>query len=237
MKQSIQVSVSILCADFARLADEIKKIEKAGADMIHVDVMDGHFVQPLTVGALIVQALRPVTRLPIEAHLMVEHPGTLIADFLKAGADSISLHAECYGELKEKCRDFGAFPKEIISLDAGKARQDIAVIKQAGKEAFMVVNPGTDIQLLDPVLDDLDGVLVMSVNPGFARQKFMPAALAKVQYLKENFQGKIAIDGGIDQVTAPEAVKAGAGILATASYFFNSEDPSTSVRILKSGKS
>ncbi len=236
MNKSIQVSVSILCADFAHLSDEIKKIEKSGADMVHVDVMDGHFVPPITIGSLMVRALRPITRLPIDAHLMVEHPETQIQDFIDAGADSISIHAECYGKLKADCRKFGEFPKEISALDPIRARQDIARIKQAGKEAFMVVNPGTDITVLDPVLNDLDGVLVMSVNPGFAHQKFMPAALAKVQYLKDHFSGAIAIDGGINDKTGPEAVKAGATILATASYFFNSKDPSAGVRLLKSGK-
>jgi len=236
MKNNIQVSVSILCADFANLADEVKKIEKSGADMIHVDVMDGHFVPPVTIGALIVKAVRPLTRLPIDAHLMVEYPGTQIADFIGAGTDSISIHAECYGELKPGCRKFGEFPKEITALDSLKAKQDIARIKEAGRKAFMVINPGTEAFVLEPVLPELDGVLVMSVNPGFSHQKFMPAALAKVQYLRERFQGEIAIDGGINDITGAEAVKAGATILATASYFFNSDNSSASVRILKSGK-
>jgi len=236
MNKPIQVSISILCADFMNLAHEIRKIEKSGADMVHVDVMDGHFVPPITIGSLILKALRPLTRLPIDAHLMVEHPETQIQDFLDAGADSISIHAECYGKLKPQCLKFGEFPKEITGLDSLRARQDIDRIKQAGKQAFMVINPGTDVQVLDPVLKELDGVLVMSVNPGFSHQKFMPVSLPKIQYLKEHFSGEIAIDGGINEKTGAEAVKAGATILATASYFFQSQDPSASVRLLKSGK-
>ncbi len=236
MKKSIQVSVSILCANFARLAEEMKKIEKAGADMVHVDVMDGHFVPPVTIGPLIVSALRPMTRLPIDVHLMVEHPETMIEDFVRAGADSLAVHAECFGALKPECQGFGQFPKEITALHSAQAKQAIAQIKKLGKQASMVINPGTDVRVLDPVLEDLDGILVMSVNPGFAHQKFMPSALAKVQYLKDHFRGEIAVDGGINDVTGPEAVKAGATILATASYFFGADDPAASVRILKHGQ-
>ncbi len=236
MNKPIQISVSILCADFSCLADEIKKIARSGADMIHVDVMDGHFVPPVTIGAMIVKAIRPLTKLPIDAHLMVEHPETMIEDFAQAGADSISIHAECYGNLKQGCRGFGEFPKEIDLLDSFKAKQDIAKIKELGKKVFLVINPGTGVKVLDPVLRELDGVLVMSVNPGFSHQKFMPVALAKIQYLRDHFSGEVAIDGGINNMTGAEAVKAGATILATASHFFNAEDPSACVRELKSGK-
>ncbi|HSV43249.1 MAG TPA: ribulose-phosphate 3-epimerase [Candidatus Bathyarchaeia archaeon] len=231
----IQISVSILCADFANLTEEIKKIEKAGADMVHVDVMDGHFVPPVTIGALLVKAVRPLTKLPIEAHLMVEYPETMIDDFANAGADIISIHAECYGNLKKECRGFGEFPKEIDRLDTFRAKGAVARIKALGKKAFMVVNPGTAIGLLEPLLPDLDGVLVMSVNPGFSHQKFMPVSLSKLQYLAQHFSGDVAIDGGINQMTGAEAVKAGANILATASYFFNAQQPAEAVRLLKTG--
>lgn len=235
MNKSIKISVSILCADFSYLADEIKKIEKSGADMIHVDVMDGHFVPPITIGAMIVKAVRPLTKLFIDVHLMVEHPEVLIEEFVQAGADSISIHAECYGSLKPECRGFGDFPKEIDSLDSNKARQDIDKIKKLGKKVFMVISPGTDVQVLDPVLDILDGVLIMSVNPGFSHQKFMPVALSKAQYLRDHFDGDIAIDGGINHMTGAQALKAGVNILATASCFFNAQDKRECIRSLKVG--
>ncbi len=233
MPKPIQVSASILCADFTKLGEEAKMCEAAGVDMLHMDVMDGHFVPNITVGKIIVEALRPLTKLPIEAHLMIENPWDYIGGFIDAGADIISLHAECYGPRRASCREHGQYPKEVDAVDAKKARKDIARIKDKGKKAFMVLNPGTPM-CLDGLLDDLDGVLVMSVNPGFARQKFMPEVLPKITELHKTFKGDIAIDGGINAETAPSAVKAGANILATASYFFGAKDRKGAVGKLKS---
>ncbi|MCK5083754.1 MAG: ribulose-phosphate 3-epimerase [Candidatus Omnitrophica bacterium] len=233
MTEDIQVSASILCADFTKLGEEVKKCEAAGVDMLHVDVMDGHFVPNITVGKMIVEAIRPITELPIEAHLMIENPWRYIDDFINAGTDIISLHAECYGPRREACREPDQYPKEIDTIDVEKARKDIVRIKDKGRKAFMVLNPGTPLCLGD-LLNDLDGVLVMSVHPGFAKQKFMPEVLSKVRELSRTFEGDIAIDGGIKDSTAPSAVEAGANILATASYFFGAEDPQEAVKQLKS---
>lgn len=232
MSNSIQINASILCADFTKLGDEIKRCEDAGVDMLHVDVMDGHFVPNITVGQIIVQTVRSVTKLPIEAHLMIEHPGMYIDSFAEAGADIISIQAECYGQLKPQCRGLGQFPKEVDSIDAAMARRDILRIKEKGKRAFMVLNPGTPL-CVDALLNDLDGVMIMSVNPGFARQKFMPAAIPRIEDLRRRFRGDIEVDGGINEVTAPEAVKAGANILATASYLFGAPRPRDVVYFLK----
>jgi len=232
MSNSIKVSASILCADFAKLGDEIKKCEDAGVDMLHVDVMDGHFVPNITIGPIIVEAIRPLTKLPIETHLMIEHPWDYIDGFIQAGADIISIQAECYGTRKPDCREYGQYPKEITTIDAGRAREDIQRIKQKNKRAFLVVNPGTPL-CFDALLDDLDGVLVMSVNPGFAKQKFMPLVLPKIQKLRAQFKGDISVDGGVNELTAPEAVKAGANILATASYLFGSDKPKDVIKYLK----
>ncbi|MFP4473189.1 MAG: ribulose-phosphate 3-epimerase [Candidatus Omnitrophota bacterium] len=230
---STKVSISILCADFSRLAEEVKRIEDSGADMIHVDAMDGHFVPPLTFGACLVKAIRPLTHLPIDAHLMVQHPESLIPDFIDAGADIISIHAECCGPLKAGCRDFGSFPKEIESFDIEAAQRMISMIRSAGRQPFMVLNPGTPANIIQPVLTEIDGVLVMSVNPGFSHQKFIPDVVSKITWLKERFSGDIAIDGGINQDTAVHARKAGANILATASYFFSHQDQKEAVASLK----
>ena len=232
MPNLIKVAASILCADFTKLGDEIKKCEDAGVDMLHVDVMDGHFVPNITIGQVIVEAIRPKTKLPIETHLMIEHPWDYIDSFADSGADIISIQAECYGQRRKHCREYGQYPKEVDTIDAQKARNDILKIKGKGKKAFMVINPGTPVCVKE-LSDILDGILIMSVNPGFAKQKFMPEALPKIQELRKFFNKDIAIDGGIKEETAPQAVKAGANILATASYFFSSSNPRKVVKYLK----
>ena len=233
MANDIKVAVSVLCADFTKLGDEIKRCEDAGVDMIHVDVMDGHFVPNITIGQVIVEAIRPITKLPIETHLMIEHPWAYIDSFIDSGADVVSIHAECYGERREGCRNYGEFPKEVDSIDISRAREDVLKIKNKGAQAFMVINPGTPL-CLGGLVDDLDGVLMMSVNPGFAKQKFNPSVLAKIIDLRKNYKGNISIDGGVNELTAPEAVKAGVNILATASYFFGSDKAKDVVKYLKS---
>jgi ribulose-phosphate 3-epimerase len=233
MADKIKVSVSILSADFANLKDEIKKCEDAGVDMIHVDVMDGHFVPPITIGKIIVDAVRPLTKLPIEAHLMVDHPGMHIDDFISAGVDSISLHAECYGKLRPHSNGLGKFPKEVDAIDPDSALTDIKKIRSYGKKVFMTLNPGTPL-CINEILSEIDGVLIMSVNPGFAGQKFMPEVLPKISELRSVFDKDISIDGGIQTETSVLAVKAGANILSTASYFFSSKDQTGTVKYLKS---
>lgn len=230
--QRIQVSASILGADLSVLAQEIKKSEFSGCDQIHVDVMDGHFVPNITIGQVIIQAIRPLTKLPIDAHLMIEHPGDYIDSFIKAGADIISIHAECYGSRKAHALAWNGYPKEIEVLDVSAARKDILRIKGQGKKAFLAVNPGTAF-CYESLLKELDGVLVMSVNPGFAGQKFMPEVLEKIKALRAIFDGDITIDGGINDQTAPMAVQAGANILVTASYFFGAPNPKEVVSKLK----
>ncbi len=229
---SIKVSASILCADFARLEEVIKKCEAAQVDSLHIDVMDGHFVPNITIGPVVIKAVRPLTKLSLEAHLMIEHPEAYIKDFADAGADVIMVHAECFGPLKPQSQGFGKFPKEIEQIDSREARKVISQIKSFGKKAYIVLNPGTPL-CIDEILSELDGVLIMSVNPGFANQKFMPIALQKIHELREKFDRDIVVDGGINRITAPEVVKAGANILATASFFFGSSNPKETVKFLK----
>jgi ribulose-phosphate 3-epimerase len=233
MEKKIKVSASILCADFKKLGEEVRRCEDAGVDILHIDVMDGHFVPNITIGKIIVEAIRPITKLPIESHLMIENPWRYIGDFLDAGSDIISLHAECYGPRRKACRAPDQYPKEVDKMDVKKAREDVRRIQSKGKKAYMVLNPGTPL-CLGGLLEGLDGVLIMSVNPGFAKQKFMPEVLPKLKELRKLFSGDIAIDGGINRATAPLAVEAGANILATASYFFGAQDPHEAVRYLKS---
>ncbi|MBF0478271.1 MAG: ribulose-phosphate 3-epimerase [Candidatus Omnitrophica bacterium] len=233
MPNKIQISASILSSDFTHLADEIKKIEDSGADMVHVDVMDGHFVPPITIGSVIVKAIRPLTKLPIDAHLMVLYPWSQIDDFIRAGADIISIHAECYGELRPPCKGPGQFPKEVDHVNSELMRQDIKKIHAAGRKAYVVLNPGTPC-CIGGLLNEIDGVLVMSVNPGFANQKFMPEVLPKLRELRKQFSGSIMVDGGVKEDTALLIVDAGADILVSASYFFGSKDPRAVIKYLKS---
>ena len=232
MSRSLKVSASILSSNFTKLGDEIKKCEDAGVDMIHVDVMDGHFVPNITIGQVIIEAIRPITQLPIDTHLMIENPWNYIDDFCKVGSDIVAVHAECYGERRAACREVNQYPKEVDAINVDKAKKDIARIQEHGKKAFMVLNPGTPV-CLDDILDDLDGILIMSVNPGFSRQKFILDVLEKIRELRPKFKGEISIDGGINAETAPLAVEAGADILATASYFFGSADQKQVVTSLK----
>ncbi len=232
MTRKIQVSASILCADFIKLGNEIKKCEDAGVDMLHVDVMDGHFVPNISIGLPIVEALRPITRLPIETHLMIDNPGAYLEYFAKAGADIISIHVECYGSpaIKREANDFS--PWTVNKIDASRMKSDLQKIRHLGKKAFAVVNPATPL-CFNEILNDIDGILIMSVNPGYARQKFMPEVLPKILELRKKFDRDISIDGGINGDTAAEAVKAGVNILATASYFFGSANPKQTVQGLK----
>ncbi|MFH1230556.1 MAG: ribulose-phosphate 3-epimerase [Planctomycetota bacterium] len=230
---NIQVSASILSADFSCLKKALQKCEDAGVDSIHLDIMDGHFVPNITFGPVVVKAIRPHTKLPMDAHLMTENPEWYIDDFAKAGTDIISVHIECFGKLKKHCQGLGKFPKEIESLDEEKLLSVIKKIKLTGKKTGITFNPGSALCVTDKILKELDEVLIMSVNPGFAGQGFMPEVLPKIRELRKIYKGDIKVDGGINDKTAPEAIRAGANILVTASYFFGSDNPKKAVENLK----
>ncbi|MDE1921536.1 MAG: ribulose-phosphate 3-epimerase [Candidatus Omnitrophica bacterium] len=234
MTKPIEISASILAADFGRLADDIKRCEDAGVGRFHIDCMDGHFVPNLTIGPVIVEAVRRHTKLPLETHLMIEHPGAYIDQYAKAGADIIQIQAECYGRRRPSCRQWDQWPKEIDEVDTSSLRGDLKKIRGLGSKAFVVFNPGTP--LCEEVLDDCDGVLVMSVNPGFAGQQFMLQALPKLKRLGSIFKGDIAIDGGINAQTAPLALEAGARVLITASYLFSADNFVDVIQGLKAGR-
>jgi len=216
MAQKIKVAPSILSADFTRLAEEIRAVERAGADLIHLDVMDGHFVPNITIGPLVVRAARKATKLPLDVHLMIENPDRYIPDFAKAGADIITIHAEASKNLDE----------------------DIELIKMNNVKPGVVLNPATPAEKVFHVLDKVAMVLVMSVNPGFEGQKFMPEVLPKIREIKARVAGfqfpvDIEIDGGINLETAKEAVKAGANILVAGSAIFYSKDYAAVIKGLK----
>ncbi|HAK87938.1 MAG TPA: ribulose-phosphate 3-epimerase [Nitrospiraceae bacterium] len=203
----VRIAPSILSADFMRLGDEIKAAEAAGADMLHLDIMDGHFVPNITIGPGVVEAVRKVTSLPLDVHLMIENPDKFVGDFVKAGADYITVHAEASVHM----------------------HRTVQLIKENGVKAGVSINPATPLWSLDDILADLDMALLMSVNPGFGGQAFIPFVLDKVKALKGIIKEKglsvlIEVDGGVKPDNAKEVASAGADILVMGSAFFNSED-------------
>ncbi|OGC30704.1 ribulose-phosphate 3-epimerase [candidate division WOR-1 bacterium RIFOXYB2_FULL_48_7] len=218
----IKVAPSILSANFANLEAEIKKVEQGGADYIHIDVMDGHFVPNITIGPLIVKACRKITRLPLDVHLMIENPDRYIPDFAKAlyggpvGGDIITIHVEASKDLAT----------------------DIELIRQHGAKPGVVINPSTTVDKVLQVLDKVDLVLVMSVNPGFEGQKFIPSVLPKIKELRRAVNDRrlateIEVDGGINLETYRQVIEAGANVLVAGSAIFYADDYAKVIAALK----
>lgn len=212
----VKIAPSILSADFAKLGEEVSEVEKGGADFIHVDVMDGHFVPNITIGPLIVKAIRPVTKLPLDVHLMIEDPDRYIEDFAKAGADFITVHVEA-------CRHL---------------HRTVHLIKSFGVKAGVVLNPATPVEMVQHIISDLDMILLMSVNPGFGGQKFIPEVLTKIRRVKEMAEQKgldieIEIDGGVNEETAKLCTEAGATVLVAGSAIYNKEDYAKAISLIK----
>lgn len=211
MKLAVKVAPSLLSADFARLGDEIGLVEKAGCDLLHVDVMDGHFVPNLTVGPFIVKAIRSLTRLPLDVHLMIENPERYVAAFAAAGADNITVHAEA-------CRDL----KGVIDL-----------IHSHRVTCGVSLKPATPLSAIEARLADVELVLLMTVNPGFGGQAFMPEVLPKIKALRAKFAGDIEVDGGINKDTARRAVEAGANVLVAGTAVFGQKDVKKAIEDLR----
>lgn len=212
----IEIVPSILSADFARLADEIARVERGGASMLHLDVMDGHFVSNLTIGPPVVECIRKTTRLHLDVHLMIENPERYAAAFVQAGANSVSVHYEA-------CRHLDGV---------------LGLIRKAGAMAGVVLNPGTPVALLQDVLEVADYVLLMSVNPGFGGQKLIPYVLEKVRQLDRMRREKklavsIEIDGGVHLDNLADVVRAGCDWIVTGSAIFHSADPEATVREMR----
>jgi ribulose-phosphate 3-epimerase len=204
---AVKLAPSILAADFARLGDQVAEAERAGAERIHVDVMDGHFVPNLSMGPPVISSLRKATRLPLEAHLMIFNPDLFVDEFVEAGTDSFVVHWEGNNDLS----------------------RTVQRIKASGKRVGVAINPATPPTVLEEILQDLDQVLVMTVNPGFGHQHFLPATLPKIRRAREMIDRVkpacgLEVDGGIDTTTAPLAVAAGADVLVAGTAIFNESE-------------
>jgi ribulose-phosphate 3-epimerase len=207
------IAPSILSADFSKLGQEIKDVEEAGADWIHVDVMDGHFVPNITIGPAVVKSIRPVTKLPLDVHLMIKNPEKYIESFAKAGSDIITFHSEIEED-----------PKEVIRL-----------IRYYKKRVGISIKPKTDIGPIENILPMVDMVLVMTVEPGFGGQSFISDCLPKIERLRSIFKKDIEVDGGINAETARDCRSSGANVLVAGSFVFGAKDYSAAIKSLKGG--
>lgn len=212
----IKIAPSILAADFSKLGEEVRDVEKAGADWIHIDVMDGHFVPNISFGAVVMEAIRPLTKLPFDVHLMIENADRYIEDFAKAGADYITVHVEASPHL----------------------HRTIQLIRSFGVKPGVVLNPHTPVESILPILEDIDLVLFMTVNPGFGGQKFIESVIPKVEQLSKVIKEKglsvdIEIDGGINEETIVACAKAGANVFVAGSAIYGKEDRTAALQSIK----
>jgi ribulose-phosphate 3-epimerase len=218
-KTTVRIAPSILSADFARLADEVARVEAGGADWLHVDVMDGHFVPNLTVGPPIVESLRKVTKLPLDVHLMITNADAYIREFADAGADYLTVHVEACPHL----------------------HRTVQSIKERGVKAGVTLNPATPLSSVEAILPDADLLLIMSVNPGFGGQSFIPSSLRKIaqaraMIARTGSRALLEVDGGVKVENAAQIVEAGADILVSGSAIFSSKDYGATIKAMRQGK-
>jgi len=211
----VKIAPSLLSCDFSRVEDEIAKVKAAGADLLHVDVMDGHFVPNITIGPVVVAAMRRVTDLTLDVHLMIEEPLRFIPAFIKAGSNMITVHCE--------------------TIDKASFKKIYSLLRKNGIKIGVSLNPKTSLKRIEPYLDFIDYCLVMSVNPGFGGQEFISTVIPKIERLRRIFAKDIEVDGGVNEKVAPKLIEAGATILVAGSFIFGANDPKEAIRSLRYG--
>lgn len=212
MAKKILIAPSMLSADFSKLGEEAQRMESAGADMLHIDVMDGHFVPNITIGPVVVESIKKRIKIPLDVHLMISEPQKYSKRFIEAGAGILTFHIE-------------ACPNPVNLINE---------IKRAGARPGLVLNPATPFSKIEPYCKDVDFILIMSVNPGFAGQKFIDSVLGKIRELRKAYDKDIEIDGGINYDTAKQAIAAGANVLVAGSFLFGSKDAGETIKKLRS---
>lgn len=212
----VKVAASILSADFSRLEEEIRKVESCGVDMLHIDVMDGHFVPNITIGPAVVKSIRRITKLPLDVHLMIEQPEKFVDAFVESGSDMITVHIE--------------------TITKAKLKTLKSKLKSKGVRLGISLNPPTPLKKIEGVLDLVDFVLVMSVNPGFGGQQFIPSVFTKLKELRSKFRKDISVDGGISDRVSAKLINSGANILASGSYLFGAKDTRLAIERIRNAK-
>lgn len=230
---STKVSASILSANFLNLGDDIAKVESAGVDSLHLDVMDNHMAPSLSFGPPVIKPIRSITSLPLDAHLMIDAPWMFFDAYIQCDVNEICFHIEAYDKNKVHHDSILDKSRTVVDVDYERLNSDINYLKSKGIKPGITINPNTDINVLTPILSSVDSVLVMSVHPGFSGQSFIENAIDRVAAIRSKFSGDIKVDGGVNNTNAQRLTAAGATVLISASYLFASSDYQQAIDSLK----
>lgn len=232
-RKKVTVSASVLSGDFLAMGDAVRSMVAAGVDSFHLDVMDGHLVPNISFGPVLIQAIRRATSLPLMVHLMIENPGMYLSDYASVGSDLVYLHAEAYQQEPVDVMTIREQARYTTVINTDQLRADLDRARDLGMGAAVVINIHTPIAVIEPILDGCDAVLLMSVDPGFSNQAFMPAVVPKVSALRAVYDGVISVDGGVNADHAPALIAAGATDLISASYLFGASNHAQAIAALR----